>query len=144
MTLKYLINHIIQVAINEQLINYAQAGSSLSEINPEEVKYYPVLFVSPTGNHRVTENTTLYSITLYFLDRLQQDNSNVVDVYSAAIEELKNLVIQIREKVEGVIGVNPVFDIRNFNMTEKMDDRCAGAYATIEILTDNEFVCPVD
>lgn len=143
MTLKYLTNEIEKIAINEQLVNYSKAGSSIAELNPQEVIYYPVLFIAPTGTHRVTENTTEYAITLYFFDRLLQDNTNAIDIYSVAVEELKNLIIEIRT-IEGVLDVSERYDIRNFNMVEKLNDRCAGAYAEIRILTDNKFICHID
>lgn len=143
MTLKYLTNEIQRIAVNEQLINYSQAGSSLSEINPNEVIYYPVLFIAPTGTHRVNENTTEYSLTLYYMDRLLQDDTNAIDIYSVAVEELRNLILKIRD-IEGVIDVSEQYDVRNYNMTNKLNDRTAGAYTEIRILTDNIWSCPVD
>ncbi len=143
MTLKQLLKEIGELAINQKCCNFAAAGTSLSEINPIQVDYYPVLFTSPTGNHRVKENTTEYEITLYWMERLLEDSSNDIDIFSTAIEQLKNIIIGIRS-INGVVGVDFNYNIRNFADTEKMNDRVAGAYATIEIEAINETLCFVE
>lgn len=143
MTLKQLLKEIGELAINQKCCNYSAAGTSLSEINPIQVDYYPVLFTSPTGNHRVKENTTEYEITLYWMERLLEDSSNDIDIFSTAIEQLKNIIIGIRS-INGVVGVDFNYNIRNFADTEKMNDRVAGAYATIEIEAINETLCFVE
>lgn len=143
MTLKQLLKEIGELAINQKCCNYSCCGTSIDELNPIQVDYYPVLFTSPTGNHRVRENTTQYNITLYWIERLLEDNSNDVDIFSTAIEQLKNIIIGIRE-IAGVVDVDFNYDIRNFTTTEKMNDRLAGAYATIVIEAVNETLCFVE
>lgn len=143
MTLKTLLNSIADLAINEKIIQYSVAGTSLYQLNPKQIDAYPVLFQSPTGEHLVTENYTTYTITLYYFDRLTEDSINDIDIYSASIEELKNLVRKI-ENLEGVQKVVDGYRITNFADTESFDDRLAGAYTTIEIVTVNNYICPVD
>lgn len=143
MTLKTLLNSIADLAINEKIIQYSVAGTSLYQLNPKQIDAYPVLFQSPTGEHLVTENYTTYTITLYYFDRLTEDSINDIDIYSASIEELKNLVRKI-ENLEGIQKVVDGYRITNFADTESFDDRLAGAYTTIEIVTVNNNICPVD
>lgn len=143
MTLKTLLNSIADLAINEKIIQYSVAGTSLYQLNPKQIDAYPVLFQSPTGEHLVTENYTTYTITLYYFDRLTEDSINDIDIYSAAIEELKNLVRKI-ENLEGIQKVVDGYRITNFADTESFDDRLCGAYTTIEIVTVNNYICPVD
>ena len=92
MTLKNLIDNIAKLAIDQKCINYSAAGTSIYQLNPKQVDAYPVLFQSPTGDHIVNENTTTYEITLYYLDRLTEDSINDIVIYSASIEQLKNIV----------------------------------------------------
>lgn len=143
MTLKNLLNSIADLAINEKIIQYSVAGTSLYQLNPKQIDAYPVLFQSPTGEHLVTENYTTYTITLYYFDRLTEDSINDIDIYSASIEELKNLILKIGS-LEGVFKVNEGYRITNFADTESFDDRLAGSYCTIEIVTVNNFICAVD
>lgn len=141
MTLKYLLNIISRRAINQKCINYASAGSDIYQLNALRVDSYPVLYVSPTGNHMVSENTTTYELTLYYLDRLTEDNINDIDIQSAAIEQLKNIVLTIGE-IDGVVRVSESYSITNFIETEAFSDRLAGAYCTIQVEVLNNFVCP--
>ena len=140
MTLKNLCNAISQLAINEKIINFAAAGTSLYSLNPKNIENYPVLFSSPTGDHLVEENTTTYAITLFYFDRLSEGDDNDLDIYSAAIEQLKTLIRKI-EKLEGVLKVQDGYSITNFADTETFDDRLAGAYAEVRIITNNLFLC---
>ena len=117
MTLKQLIKEIGDMAIRQKLINYSAAGTSIVQLNPMSIDWYPVLFQAPTGNHQVRENTTIYQITLYYIDRLLEDYSNDIDIFSTGIEQLKNLVNGIRF-IDGVIDVRTDYIIRNFADTD--------------------------
>lgn len=140
MTLKQLIDNISQLALSQKCINYTAAGTSIYQLNPETVKDYPVLFQSPTGEHTVEDNTTTFEITLYYLDRLLEDNSNDIIIYSYSIEQLKNLVRGI-EQMEGVLKVGDGYTITNVADTESFNDRLAGAYCTIDVTVFNNNVC---
>ena len=140
MTLKNLTDNISILAKNEKIINYSAAGTSIYQLNPKQIDSYPVLFQSPTGEHLVNDNTTTYEITLYYLDRLTEDNINDIDIYSAAIEELKHIVRGI-ETIDGVLKVADGYRITNFADTESFDDRLAGAFCTIDVTTKNNEVC---
>ena len=138
MTLKNLIDAIARLAIDEKLINSSAAGSSMYQINGENINAYPLLFQTPAGNHLITDTTTTYNITLYFADRLLDDFSNDIDIYSTAIEQLKNLVKKI-DTIDGVLKVEEDYNIQNFNGIETFDDRLCGAFATIQVITSNSF-----
>lgn len=140
MTLRVLLKNIGELGKAQKLINYSAAGTSLDQINPMDINWYPLLFQSPTGNHTVGVDTTTYNITLYYVDRLLPDYSNDIDIFSSAIENLKNLIIGIRN-LPGVLDVSDQYNIRNFTATEKMNDSLAGAYAQIRIIAENDTVC---
>lgn len=140
MNLKTLLTEIGEMGKAQKLINFSAAGTSLDQINGMAIDWYPMLFSSPTGNHTVLENTTTYEITLYYLDRLLPDYSNDIDIFSSAIENLKNLVNGIR-LIPGVVEVMNNYSIRNFASTEKMNDSLAGAYAVIRVKVENKAIC---
>ena len=140
MNLKTLLTEIGEMGKAQKLINFSAAGTSLDQINGMAIDWYPMLFSSPTGNHTVLENTTTYEITLYYLDRLLPDYSNDIDIFSSAIENLKNLVNGIR-LIPGLVEVMNNYSIRNFASTEKMNDSLAGAYAVIRVKVENKAVC---
>lgn len=140
MTLEHLLYSIGKVAIRNKVINYAAAGSSIYELNADTITDYPILFASPTGNHEVRTNTTDYEITLYYLDRLLRDSSNDVQIYSTAVEQLK-FMMRVIEEINGVVEVADTYTISNFTETESMNDRVAGAYATVTITVMNISEC---
>lgn len=140
MTLKQLIDEIARLAIEQKCINYSAAGTSIYQLNPRQVDSYPVLFQAPTGEHLVTDNYTTYEISLYYLDRLTQDSINDIVIYSAAIEQLKNIVRGV-SNIEGVLKVEDGYHITNFADTESFDDALAGAFTTINVVTKNNEIC---
>lgn len=140
MTLKALLNSIAEYGLSKRLIQFSAAGTSLEAINPHTVKSYPMLFTSPTGPNEVNTDTTTYRLTLYWLDRLNTDNSNDIDIFSISIESLKDLIIGLND-IEGIISVDEEYEIRNFTETERLNDRVAGAYTTIDIMVTNETLC---
>ena len=140
MTLESLLYNIGKVAIRNKVINYAAAGSSIYELNADTITDYPILFASPTGQHEVRTNTTDFEITLYYLDRLLQDSSNDVQIFSTAVEQLK-FMLRVIEEIEGVVEIGENYTISNFTETESMNDRVAGAYATVTITVMNVSEC---
>ena len=140
MTLKQLLKAIGEMGYAQRLINYSIAGTSLDQVNGMEITWYPLLFSSPTATRQVMEKTTTFDITLYYIDRLLTDYSNDIDVFSSAIENLKNLINGIKD-IPGVLEVMDSYTIRNFTNTEKMNDSLAGAYAQIKIKVANDDLC---
>lgn len=142
MTLQSLVTAISELAKQQRVINFSAAGTDIYSLNTQTIKDYPCLYVSPTGQHSVKIDTTRYTLTLFFLERLLNDSSNEIDILSVSIEELKNLIFQIRE-IPGVVDVNTDYRITNWTDTENFNDKLAGSYATIEVEAVNESICGI-
>lgn len=142
MNLLELCKELGEMAKAQELVQYSAAGSSLGEVNPLNVDWYPLFFIIPSGTHTVYDNTTRFDLTLYYVDRLLEDNTNTIDIFSSAIENLKNILIGARQ-IPGVVNVEDTYTIRNF-MPEKLNDRLAGAYANVRITVANETICFVE
>lgn len=141
MTLQTLLYHISDVAISQTLINFTAAGTDIYSLNGMTVKDWPVLFISPTGSHTVKDNTTEFSLTFYYLDRLLTDSSNDLDILSVSIEQLKS-ILRLVAKIDGVVTVDSEYQITNFTETESFNDRVAGSYATVVVEVLNDTICP--
>lgn len=141
MTLETLIYNIGELALKNNLVNAYFAGGSLYELNAEIINEYPIIFLTPAGDHTVKENTTRFSLTIYYADRLWDDDRNETDICSAAIETLKNLMRQI-SYLDWVAYVQEEPVIRLFTETERMNDRVAGAYMQVWVETLNASTCP--
>lgn len=140
MTLEYILEEISKVALNDELVNYSCAGGSIYELNHSTIKAYPLFYTSPTGQHKYERNTTTYALTLFYIDRLLEDSSNDVQIHSTAIESLKEIIKRIKE-IDGVISVSNEVTIQLFTETERMADRCSGAYANINVRVKNDNIC---
>ena len=141
MTLEQLEYQIGEIALKNNLVNAYFAGGSLYELNAEVINEYPVIFLTPAGDHTVKENTTRFSLTIYYVDRLWDDDRNETDICSAAIETLKNIMRQINY-LDWVAYVEDEPVIRLFTETERMSDRVAGAYMNVWVETLNASTCP--
>lgn len=140
MTLELLLNIICDLAIKRNLVNYSAAGSSIYELNTKTVDSYPFIFVSPTGSIVTRKNFTDYGLTLFYVERLLEDNANDTRTYSIANDTLVNLVRQLRQ-LTGIVEITEP-SVRLFN-DERLNDRCCGAYAEITVTVLNEAECPV-
>ena len=141
MTLETLIYNIGELALKNNLVNAYFAGGSLYELNAEIINEYPIIFLTPAGDHTVKENTTRFSLAIYYADRLWDDDRNETDICSAAIETLKNLMRQI-SYLDWVAYVQEEPSIRLFTETERMNDRIAGAYMQVWVEILNASTCP--
>lgn len=142
MNLRTLCKELGELAKSQELVNFSACGSSLAEINPLAVDFYPLFFIIPAGNHTIYEDTTRFDLTLYYVDRLLEDNTNTVDIFSSAIANLQNILIGARS-IPGVVDVDSTYTVRCF-LPEKLNDRLAGAYANVRITVVNDTVCYQD
>lgn len=143
MTLETLLWKISEMAIQQKIINSSQAGTDIYTLNTSTIKDYPVLFTSPTGSQTAKDSSTVYTLTLYYFERLLQDSANDINIISVGIEQLKNVVRGI-DMIPGVISVGTEYDIVPFVETEAFSDRIAGCYATIKVEAINETTCFVE
>ena len=131
---------ITELALKHNLVNSAFAGPSIYSLNADEIKEYPFIYVSPTGTHTLKENTTRFTFTIFAVDRLFEDSSNEDNIGSVSVETIRNLHLQLK-KLEFITDIQDEIDVRLFTETEKMSDRCAGAYATIWLEVLNSTTC---
>lgn len=140
MTLQDILFKISRYAIAEPAVNYVAAGRSLYELNPSTIKDYALVFASPTGNHLWSENLTTYTITLFYVDRLLEDSTNDINIFSGGIEVLKD-IIKALQKDDDIVEVGDNITFLNFTETERMSDRLAGAYCDVQITVQNNSTC---
>lgn len=139
-TLEQIEYLLTELALKHNLVNSSFAGPSIYALNADDIKEYPFIYVSPTGTHTLKENTTRFSFTLFYVDRLFDDSSNEDAVNSTGVETLRNLHLQLK-KLDFVTDIQEEIDVRLFTETERMADRCAGAYASIWIEVLNSTTC---
>lgn len=98
---------------------------------------YPVLGWTQ-GQHRLTaENGLLYfSLTVFYVDRLLADKSNELEIQSAGVAVLTDLVHYLEDAGAFVYG-----DITLTPFNQRFTDECAGVYASITFELPAETLC---
>ena len=98
---------------------------------------YPVLGWTQ-GQHRLTaENGLLYfSLTVFYVDRLLADKSNELDIQSAGVAVLTDLVHYLEDRGAFVYG-----DVTFTPFNQRFTDECAGVYASITFELPAEVLC---
>ena len=139
-TLEQIEYVITELALKHNLVNSAFAGPSIYAINAEDIKEYPFIYISPTGSHTLKENTTRFTFTIFAVDRLLEDSSNEDNIGSVSVETIRNLHLQLK-KLSFITDIQDQVDVRLFTETERLSDRCAGAYATLWLEVLNSTTC---
>ena len=132
--------------ISEQLplVNSFYTSAPYESWNVKETQYGSVSFV--VTNVATRESSTTYTATLYYADRLTEDNSNVDSVHSDAATVIQTIVGALNTADEFISVSYPV-SITLFE--QDFADALAGGYATLSIMTegmgecfDDEFTIP--
>ena len=131
MTLLETITKILEIAKRQKNVGYVGEGDIYSLNNLPNIDY-SVIFVTQS-NHSQTTDLMQYHLTVYYVDRLMNDDSNRLQIQSHGISVLKNLFNVISEELDIVIS-----DVNYTTFTHRFKDNCSGVFANITITTDNE------
>lgn len=135
MFLKDLIEFIKKEADKVPNINTVIVGDVL-KLNNSDVEY-SALVVVPT-----TAGFDSYELTLFYADKVNDDESNVIDIQSHSVEIIKNIAGKIKNAdFDDITDV----DIDKFELfTQRFNALCAGCFATITVSYDNgDFDCKI-
>lgn len=128
MTLKELIQEIWDIAKQQPNINEIIFTNDIYDLNTRQnIKY--AAFCITQQQHRQDENFIYYNLYLYYVDRLQADQSDALHIQSHALEVLKNIIAQLQDN-------HPELEISNILYTpfrQKFESETAGIYASIQI-----------
>lgn len=82
------------------------------------------------------QNTTLFNFSIYYIDRLTSDGSNMVDIWNVGTWMLPNILNNIKK----------TFDISTTNyleyFKENFADVCGVVSISFSVEVDNETICP--
>ena len=120
-----------------EMVNSAFIGD-VYEVNSRQDVEYPICVLTE-GTHvgNTEEDTEVYNISLFLIDRLTEDESNELDIKSWANEGIKDIINRIEETNVGIVQNG--WQITTF--TQRFESLCAGAYATIQIETSGNECC---
>ena len=134
-TLKQLIYDLSQTALEIPDIRTVVKNdiTRLNEMREVEYGVFGITQNEHTFNPRTGELT--YSLNLFYIDRLTNSEDNELEIQSHGIEVLKS-VLKFGQQNGGV----QVGDARIAVLTQRFQDLCAGAWASVNF-TINEGYC---
>lgn len=134
MTLLELINAFKESAYEEANVNTVILYDLL-ELNAHPDIDYSCVVIIP-DNSLVNENLVTRQFTIYYIDRLT-DNEEYI--HSVGEQVLESLITRVVDEYELSINTYAI----NFFKHKFIDD-CAGCYAQVSIITPKETVCEYD
>ena len=140
MTLYELVRHIEEVAAQQPNINLI-VENDIDKFNTLADAEYGV-FAYVMGQHSANTSSDFvsYNFTLYYIDRLTADGSNLLDVQSVGVRTLDNVIRTLVDK-------HPEIKARDYSFqpyTDSYADQCAGVYATVTFRAMRDSMCSED
>lgn len=138
MTLYNVIRGLERIALSHPNIRTADDGSvyEIMNANPS-IKYGA--FVVTQNTHRQTEKFDYYGLTLFYIDRLNDDlESNRLQIQSFAKQVLGNIIHVFCNEYD--VDLPQTITYQSF--TQKFVDMTAGQYAQFELEIPKDIICP--
>ena len=132
MTLYDIVTGFKNIAKKQPNINYVNDGDIYS-LNSSPNLEYGVFFITQS-NHSQNEDTVSYTLTLYYIDRLNGDGSNTLQIQSNAMMALNNIINVFNAQYDVEIEYN----IQYTTFVHRFQDDCAGVFANVTITADAE------
>jgi hypothetical protein len=130
MTLLYLTEALKDAAKAEKNVNYIGEGDIYSLNSLPDIDY-SVVFLTQ-NNHSVNENFIDFGYTIFYVDRLTDNQDNKLKIQSDGIQHIINILNRFSYD-EDVDVMYPV-SFQPFN--QRFADECSGVYASIKIRVD--------
>ena len=136
MTLLQFIRVLEGVVANQPAVNMIVRDSVL-RVNDNPADRYGA-FVWTQGQHSegLSNDFRAFRFSLFYVDRLLQDQSNRTEIQSTGVEVLGNVIRTLGEDFD-IVGE---WSIETF--TQRFTDECAGAWATVSFLVPVNTACP--
>lgn len=136
MTLLETIRMMETVALGQAAIETVVENDVFRLNNMPAVKYGVFAFTQGQHSSTTEEAFTSYRFTLFYIDRLDENRSNQIQIQSTGERTLRNILLVLAE--QGIeVGS---YTLQPFN--QKFADECAGVYCEVGLSVPNEGTCP--
>lgn len=135
MTYKNLIDNLTECSLVEPNVRTVICPD-IYELNSLSDVEYNVVCITP-NTFQVSEDVIVWSLNIYYVDRWDSEHQNQIDIQSAGITALNNIINRFSESLDIEI-TRPITFIPFY---QKFTDVCAGIYCTVQITTDSQGLC---
>lgn len=137
MTLAQLINVIERVALQQPSVNMI-VQNDVFRINSAPSLQYGV-FAWTQGQHSGTiQGMQSFSFSLFYVDRLKEDKSNLVEIHSVGCSTLGN-ILRMLDIYDIEVGS---YTMQTFS--QRFTDECAGVFCNVTLNVPFSFICAED
>lgn len=137
MTIFNTVKELENIALQTPQINFVGENDLYDTINGCPNIKYGIFFVTQNV-HRSSDEWDKYSLNLFYIDRLLEDDSNELAIHSVGKELLTNIVLQFCDKYDAEIDGSYTFQ----PFIQKFMDKCAGIYMTVTLNIMKSTICP--
>ena len=134
MNLAQTIQYITNVAKEHPLVKTVIEGD-VYQLNSLEVKYGVFCITQPMNNVAKEDNIMKYTFTIFYVDRLNEDESNKLVIQTDGINTIHEVFNYIKTNSQ-TADINIPITFTTY--TEKFADKCGGAYANVTVEIDDE------
>lgn len=119
-----VVKRIQEIAEAQPNVNFTSEGDVYVLNSLQNIEYAAVIVTQNT--HAENDDFRIYNFYVFYVDRLLDDKFNRLEIQSAGLECLSNIVATLRNEYE-------VGEIRYIPFNERFDSECAGVYMEIAI-----------
>lgn len=132
MTLAQVITRMKEIAGKQPAVSLIIDNDIFRLNATPDARYGVFAYTQQTHSGTVDGNFHRFAFTLFYVDRLNEDRSNEIEVQSVGVQVLESIIRTLAE--EGIYAGD--YTIQTF--TQRFLDECAGAFAnaTFEVLQD--------
>ncbi len=136
MTLLETIRTIETIALQQAAVHTVVENDVFKLNDMPNVKYG--VFAFTQGQHTSTTEGafTTYGFSLFYIDRLNEDRSNQIQIQSTGERTLRNILLILAD--QGIESSQ--YTIQPFN--QRFADECAGVYCDVSLSVPNDGTCP--
>ena len=129
MNLKNVIDGLNSIAMEQPEINQYIKSGNIYDLNKDGNAVFSV-FCCTNSTHRydIESSRMDYSMVIYYVDRLQSNGDNKIEIQSTGIQTLNN-ILRTFSKRNDVEVSNISYEV----FTESFKQLCAGCYCTVTI-----------
>ncbi len=136
MTLLETIRTIETVALQQAAVQTVVENDVFKLNDTPNVKYGVFAFTQGQHTSSANDGFTTYGFTFFYVDRLNEDRSNQIQIQSTGERTLRNILLILAD--EGIESSQ--YTVQPFN--QRFADECAGVYCEVRLTVANDALCP--
>lgn len=136
MTLSQVIAAIEGIAAKQPAVKMIVRNDVFRISSVPDARYGAFAWLQGQHSGEVDSSLASWNFTLFYVDRLTQDEGNRIEVQSVGIEVLTNIIRALGEV--GIYAESYTFNTFN----QRFEDECAGVFANVTFRTLVGTLCP--